>query len=912
MRAKQCRQLVLVLTMLAACRDNSVAPLQDGQHPRSIEAAASSALSTAIIPDRGVSPSIAATAQAEDGASGPPTTLANMLDVGSGANFSCALRNDGLVFCWGNNGAGNLGNGSLVGSNRALEVSGAVRFAHLEVGDVNACGLSSTGAAYCWGDNATGQLGIGTIGGISTVPVAVSGGLQFLQLSIGLRSICGVATDGVTYCWGLNQFGQLGNGVIGGNYSTPQPVVSSAALGFVQVTAGFLNSCALTTTGAAYCWGSSGAVFGNGVITPSTGVPVAAAGGMTYASLDMGYRYACARTTSNDGSCWGDQPFGQGGVGSFAQLLSPTPIVGTFKFGVLDAHHSNSILGFTCGLDTAGRAFCWGSNDKGQLGSPGTSSCTFGSLTFNCSSRPRPVPDGRRYGQLGVGLNHSCAVQTNGEVYCWGDNTSGQLGDGGNTASSRPVQVVRLNAPPQNGSVVVTPLSAQLLLTGSTMQFSAQALDENGAPLAIQPSFTWVSSNPAAATVDANGLATAIASGNAVITARVSGGSFGRASLSLQIQDPVALFQRAWSGAFSGINTTDGLIFYSGLLSDEWTHSGTFTTRREVDERRVTPGNAQLSQFYGALNFARTALEFEEARLQTVAPGDPRRGELLALAGYTYLGFAEAFCSGVPLYDPNAGLTTDQLFVLAEARFAQAMSVPIQPAFTSLANLGLARARLGRQDFTGAAAAAAVVPAGFSYATAHSATSGNENVLFSLNQLQRRISMADAKGGNGLPYRSVVDPRLPWIAGGFGFDGITPVVYYAQKFTAVSSPITIASDEEARLIGAEALLAAGDVGGFVAQLNALRAVAGLPAVVDPGSTTARVDLLFRERAFWLYASGTRLGDVRRLIAAYGRTEATVLPTGVYPRGGTYGTDANLPVPSSARGPTFSGCTNRTS
>jgi hypothetical protein len=116
----------------------------------------------------------------------------------------------------------------------------------------------------------------------------------------------------------------------------------------------------------------------------------------------------------------------------------------------------------------------------------------------------------------------------------------------------------------------------------------------------------------------------------------------------------------------------------------------------------------------------------------------------------------------------------------------------------------------------------------------------------------------------------------------------------------------------AGFIEAEALLRTGNVAGFIAALNALRATIGLPALVDPGNQVAREDLLFAERANWLYATGTRLGDVRRLINQYGRSEATVLPTGPFHKGGSYGTDANLPVPLSARGPSYSGCTVRTS
>jgi hypothetical protein len=213
---------------------------------------------------------------------------------------------------------------------------------------------------------------------------------------------------------------------------------------------------------------------------------------------------------------------------------------------------------------------------------------------------------------------------------------------------------------------------------------------------------------------------------------------------------------------------------------------------------------------------------------------------------------------------------------------------------------------------TGAASAAALVPTSFSYATMHSTTPGYENLVYLLNTAQKRLTIPDGEGGNGLPWRTASDPRVPWIAGGgVGFDFVTPW-FIGLKYTSATNNIVIASGTEARLIEAEALLRTANVAGFIAALNSLRATMGLPLLVDPGNQAARENLLFAERANWLYATGTRLGDVRRLINQYGRSQSTVLPTGAYHKGGVYGTDANFPVPLSARGPSYSGCTVRTS
>jgi len=845
--------------------------------------------------------------------SSPPTALSGILSVGSGANYSCALRNDGLVFCWGANNFGNLGNGSLAPSRVPVEASGAQRFTALAVGDANACGLTAAGEAWCWGDNFNGQLGRGTTGGLGAVPAPVTGGHTFTSLSIGLRSICGIATTGTTYCWGNNQNSQLGIGVTGGSINVPTAVVNSASFGFTSVSTGFIASCAVNAGGSVFCWGSAGPYFGNGATNPISNVPVPAASGRLVSKLDQGSLYACILLPMGRAACWGSQTTGELGTGSFTSpVFAPTPVSSTLRFASIDANHANIILGFTCALTPTGQAWCWGSNDFGQLGATGASTCTFGASTFNCSNVPLAVTTNRRFNQLGVGLRHVCALEGTGNVYCWGDNSFGQLGNNTLTPSMTPVKVVQLAAPAQNGYVSLNPLNATMVFLGGTQQFTALLHNEDGSPAAVQPTFQWRSSDPALATVDQNGLVTALMNGTVTITARTPAGQRASAPVVVNILDPNVAFQRAWSGSGSGTGVSDGLVSWGGMLADEWIHSGTFPTRLEVDRRAILTNNSQLTQLFASLQLARNALEFEAQRLLGVAPGDARIGQMRALAGYVYIGLAEAFCSGVPLDDPDTGLTTADLFTLAETRFGQALGGPIASPYDGLSRSGQARTRLGLNDLAGAAAAAALVPTSFSFATTHSATPGFENWVYSLNALQRRLTIADGEGMNGLQFRSANDPRVPWANGnGLGFDNITPW-FIALKYTSVADPIVVASGTEARLIEAEVALRSGNVAAFLAGLNALRAPAGLPPVTDPGTSVGRADLLFSERAFWLYATGTRLGDMRRLINQYGRSEAAVLPTGAYPRFGMmYGTDANLPVPVGARGPSYAGCTDRT-
>jgi starch-binding outer membrane protein, SusD/RagB family len=401
---------------------------------------------------------------------------------------------------------------------------------------------------------------------------------------------------------------------------------------------------------------------------------------------------------------------------------------------------------------------------------------------------------------------------------------------------------------------------------------------------------------------------TARAEGVSTITATTPDGMAGSGVLGFVLVDPAVAFQKAWVGGLLRGVPVDGVVVLSGLLSDEWTHVGTFPTRREVDRRSISLDNLTLERLYGALTFALTALEFEEARLEVEDPAQPRLGAMRALAGYTYLALAEGFCSGVPLDDPDQALTTAQLFGRAAQRFQDAVGGPIDPTFVHLSRVGHARALLGLGDPVGAGALAAMVPAGFSFATSHTTALGDDNQVFSLNH-GRRISVPEVEGGNGLPFRSAMDPRVPWDDGGLSQGGVLPV-YRLLKFSGPTADFPVATSTEARLIQAEGDLASGSVGAFLARLNDLRTGAGLPALADPGTSESREDLLFRERAFWLYATGQRLGDLRRLVREYGRDPGTLFPVGAHPLGEGYGTDANLPVPLSARGPSFSGCTDR--
>lgn len=361
---------------------------------------------------------------------------------------------------------------------------------------------------------------------------------------------------------------------------------------------------------------------------------------------------------------------------------------------------------------------------------------------------------------------------------------------------------------------------------------------------------------------------------------------------------------------------TEGQTLVSGLLTDEYRNSDTFGTRQEVDQRAVQPLNVTLTTVFRLIHRARLAAERAAKALVTTATdslADPRIAEMRNLAGYTYVIIGENYCSGVPF--PAEGQTdappiaTSEIFNQAMVRFDQAAAnFGGDSTRLWMARVGKARALLDLNQPAAAAALLNVVPDSFAYEIEHSeASTREENGTYEFNAIAKRWSMSDLEGVNGLGFATANDPRVPYTShakdttvSAFGFDQATPL-FVALKYTSRASSTHVADGVEARLIEAEAALRAGDFATWLAKLNALRAAQpGLTPLTDPGATpdtAARTNLTFSERAFWLFATGHRLGDLRRLVRQYGRGAETVFPTGAFPKGGSYGTDVNLPVPT---------------
>ncbi len=378
----------------------------------------------------------------------------------------------------------------------------------------------------------------------------------------------------------------------------------------------------------------------------------------------------------------------------------------------------------------------------------------------------------------------------------------------------------------------------------------------------------------------------------------------------------------------------EGQILVSGSFTDELINSETFPTRLEYELRQIDTRNGTLATVFRQLHRARVLLEATVPALQKYGPTPPSRiGESYALAGFTYVFAGENYCSGVPFSASfpvvvyGVPLTTPEIFAVAIERFDSAMTYLLPSVDTtalarqllSLARVGKGRALLDRGeagDYAAAAAAVASVPLNFVYATTHSLASDRQrNGIFAFTWQNKRFSVADAEGTNGLNFRTALDPRVQvdrTPATNVGFDAFTPQ-WNPVKYPLGTSPTPIANGVEAQLIIAENQLSLGDTTGWLNTLNSIRATAGVPGLaplVDTASATARQNLMFRERAFWLFLTGHRLGDLRRLMRQYGRLEEFTFPTGLGLKG-FYGHDVNLPVPfDELNNPNFHGCIDR--
>jgi alpha-tubulin suppressor-like RCC1 family protein len=303
------------------------------------------------------------------------------------------------------------------------ETPTTLRFSSVSAGSNHVCGISTSGAAWCWGNNRAGQLGTGSTGGVRTTPAAVAGGLRFASISAGFERTCAVTTGGAAYCWGIvvrdppnNNTTQLGDSV---------PVAVAGGLRFAMVSAGFTHICGVTTDGAAYCWGNTSRIGSSTALSNVT--PTRIPGEMRYTTVSAANGFACALTAQGAAYCWGDNFQGKLGNGATSGLVtSPGAVTGGLTFTSL-----SSGLFRTCGVTTRGATYCWGPDYAPP------------SDVHMEAYGPTPVPiqGAPTFATLAAGGNHTCGVTADGAAWCWGYNGVGQLGNGMTVNSAAPVRV---------------------------------------------------------------------------------------------------------------------------------------------------------------------------------------------------------------------------------------------------------------------------------------------------------------------------------------------------------------------------------------------------------------------------------------------------------------------------------------
>ena len=400
------------------------------------------------------------------------------------------------------------------------------------------------------------------------------------------------------------------------------------------------------------------------------------------------------------------------------------------------------------------------------------------------------------------------------------------------------------------------------------------------------------------------------------------------------------------NGAIGTFRATTGggesTWLFGGLLADEWSTSSTFIQNDETDQRVIQEFNSSITGMLRNLFRTRQRANEAIASLQKYAPTSRAViSEMYLARGYAELQLASDFCNGIPInnvFKPEpvneTPKSTQVVFGYAAASLDTALTFANGTDAASVAmnravRVVRARVHLALGEFSQAGALVTSVPTTFTYQHSFSGPSGS-NTIWGQGISSRRYSVGDSVEGNArnirvanaIPFASARDPRLPVTiptSGAInGQDGqtYTRTTTMWGQFTAVD----VANGVDARMIEAEAALRAGNTTQWITIHNTLRATpprlgeiqpAALPALTDPGSEAARVNAHFREKAFWTFSRGQRLGDMRRLIKQYGRTEATVYPQGVHYKGGNYGKDMNLPVVTDERNnPEFKGCTDR--
>lgn len=493
-----------------------------------------------VIAHAGGPATITATVDGVDGTMALSGVALSFASVVAGDGVTCGLTAEGRAWCWGNVGAGGLGGseGDSVFASVARAAGGALRFGGLSLRTGGGCGTLLAATAACWGTNASGQLGDGTTTN-RPGPAAVPGLTGVAEVAAGPGHACARGAGGQVWCWGANDEGQLGDGTYAGR-AVPGSVgglagvtrigvgtVHSCALlgdgsarcwgsdglnqlghdtsyaratpqlllGFQAnaVAAGWAHTCALDQSGQAWCWGRRG--YGSAEPAGFLGFVPAPVGGPAFTSIATGNYHSCGLTVAGAAWCWGRNDSGQLGDGSTTASATPVAVAGGHVFTQIGAGTAGvSGAGFTCALDVAGSAWCWGNNHQGQLGRP---------LAPLSDPLPGQVTGGHQFATLGVGDGFACGLTAAGEALCWGSGGDSQLGNGVRVSRDEPTPVAgghafaSLHVGSDWGSCGIE-ASGQAWCWGQVAPGNGESYDEYGTPVAVGGGIQFASIAPGA------------------------------------------------------------------------------------------------------------------------------------------------------------------------------------------------------------------------------------------------------------------------------------------------------------------------------------------------------------------------------------------------------------------------------
>ena len=344
--------------------------------------------------------------------------------VSAGKDHTCGISQNGILYCWGSNFNGQLGNDESGESKEKLIPFKISSFSWISVsaGEAHTCGTDASDDLYCWGHNYYGQVGNGSSGDTPDIltPVLI-GATDFSLLSTGRNHTCSIDNGGGLYCWGWNLEGQIGNN---SKVDVHTPLNIQSTMNWDSVSSGNAHTCGITSENDLYCWGINyrGQL---GDSTNDSALEPLLIGSDKWSDLSCGSEHSCGIKDGGNLYCWGMNTVGQ--LGDDSQTGRNSPV----KVGMLEWKKISAGKDHTCAINTDDDLFCWGNNFHGALG-----------LGLGVGDYFVPYQVMGSWIEISAGDGFTCGIKESGALYCWGANEFGQVGVGTSSNTYNSPQAV--------------------------------------------------------------------------------------------------------------------------------------------------------------------------------------------------------------------------------------------------------------------------------------------------------------------------------------------------------------------------------------------------------------------------------------------------------------------------------------